>query len=196
MLYYYLVIEVLLINTKRGLVMGNIPKTISFRTDEITSQKMEKIKELVFEGRDVSNALILRTAVDFLHDNYGKGITDVQDTFEVVKAYITVAFLIEDTVDFGKLDYMLYAVERVHEEQYQEETEEIARLYNDENPITIGKLIRFKNRIVPETFLRIMGIDEEVYSNLSEDELADLLLKKFTEEEFRADAKRLFHIEA
>lgn len=176
--------------------MGNIPKTISFRTDEITSQKMEKIKELVFESRDVSNALILRTAVDFLHDNYGKGITDVQDTFEVVKAYITVAFLIEDTVDFGKLDYMLYAVERVHEEQYQEETEEIARLYNDENPITIGKLIRFKNRIVPETFLRIMGIDEEVYSNLSEDELADLLLKKFTEEEFRADAKRLFHIDS
>lgn len=176
--------------------MDSIPKTISFRADELTSQKMEKIKDLVFEGREVSNALILRTAIDFLHENYGKGITDSQGTLEVVKAYITAAFLNADTVNFDTLDNILFAVEQVQEEQYQEETEEIASLYNDENPITIGKLVRFKHRIAPETFLRIMGIDEEDYSNLSDDELADFLLKKFTEEKFRADAKRLFRIKS
>ena len=172
--------------------MENVPKTISFRTDEVTSEKMEKIKKLVFEGRDVSNALILRTAIDFLHDNYGKGMSDTEDTFELVKAYITTAFLKAPQWKVEELNNVLWAVQHVYEEHLQEETEEIARLFNMDEPITVARLVRFKSREVPETFLRIMGIDEEEYSGLSHDELADLLLNKFSEDSFRKKAKTLF----
>ena len=174
--------------------MDSIPKTISFRTDEITSQKMGKIKDLVFEGREVSNALILRTAVDFLHDNYGKGISNTEDLFEVVKAYVKVAYLSRSRVDFGALDKFLEEMKQVFDEQYQEETLEIAKLYDDENPITIAQLVRFSDKKLPYTFLRIMEVDEDDYIELLDDELANFLLTKFSEEEFKTRANRLFKI--
>ncbi len=174
--------------------MNNIPKTISFRTDDVTNQKMEKIKELVFEGRDVSNALILRTAVDFLHDNYGKGISDTEDVFEIVKAYVKVAYLNRTKVDFEALDEFLYELEQVYDEHYQEETLEIAKLYDDENPITVAQLIRFNDRKLPDTFLRIMEVDERDYVELSDDELAEFLLNKFLDGEFKIKANKLFKI--
>ncbi|MFK5709834.1 hypothetical protein [Lysinibacillus boronitolerans] len=174
--------------------MESIPKTISFRTDEITTQKMEKIKERVFEGREVSNALILRTAIDFLHDNYGKGLSDTEDVFEVVKAYVKVTYLNKPRVDFGALDDFIYDLRQVYDEQDIEETLEIAKLYDDENPITLAQLIRFNDRKLPETFLRIMEVVEEEYIELSDDMLADFLLTKFSDEEFKIKAKRLFKI--
>lgn len=183
---------VLLINTKGGLIMESIPKTISFRTDEVTAKKMEKIKDLVFEGREVSNALILRTAIDFLHDNYGKGISNTEDMFEVVKSYITATYLKQQTVEFDELDSLLWEVKQVFDEHYQEEIQEIAMLYDDENPITIAQLIRFKSRELPETFLRIMEVDDDEYSNLSTDELAELLMKKLSDDSFKEKAKTLF----
>ncbi|WP_342510911.1 hypothetical protein MKY34_12165 [Sporosarcina sp. FSL K6-1522] len=172
--------------------MGNVPKTISFRTDEITTQKMEKIRQLVFEGRDVSNALILRTAIDFLHDNYGKGISATEDILEIVEAYIKVAYLSRPQVDLKGLGDFLGEVKEVYDEQYPVETLEIAKLYDDENPITVAQLIRFSNRMLPETFLRIMEVDEVEYVDLPDDELADFLLKKFSEDSFREKAQTLF----
>ncbi|WP_332647121.1 hypothetical protein [Lysinibacillus sp. 54212] len=175
--------------------MESIPKTISFRTDEITTQKMEKIKERVFEGREVSNALILRTAVDFLYDNYGKGLSDTEDVFEVVKAYVITTFLKQDDYNSGELEKFLGELEQVYEELLQEETEEIAKLYDMENPIAVAQLIRFKSRELPVTFLRIMEVVENEYKHLSDDELATLLLNKFSNEDFKLKASELFFME-
>ncbi|WP_318615309.1 hypothetical protein [Sporosarcina sp. YIM B06819] len=175
--------------------MENVPKTISFRTDEITSEKMEKIKKRVFEGRDVSNALILRTAIDFLYDNYGKGITDTENVFGIVESYIIVTFLKREEFDSSELEEFLDEVQRVYDDCLQEEIEEIAKLYSEETPITIAQLVRFKSRNLPEIFLRIMEVDEVEYVDLSDDELADFLLKKFSEEEFKINASELFNID-
>jgi len=174
--------------------MDSIPKTISFRTDEITTQKMEKIKERVFEGREVSNALILRTAIDFLYDNYGKGITDTENVFEIVKSYVITTYLKRAEYDSGELEDFLRELEHVYDELLQEQTEEVAKLYAQESPLTIAQLVRFKSRELPETFLRIMEVDEDEYIELSEDMLADFLLAKFSDEEFKIKANELFKI--
>lgn len=170
------------------------PKTISFRSDDVTSQKMERIRNLVFEGREVSNTLILKTAVDYLHDNYGKGLSDTEDVFKIVKAYITVAYLYRARVEFDVLDGFLSEVEQIYDEHYPEEVLEIAKLYDNESPITIAQLIRFSNRTLPETFLRIMEVDKEDYIELTDDELAEFLLNKFSDEKFKFKANKLFDI--
>lgn len=40
-----------------------------------------------------------------------------------------------------------------------------------------------------------MGEEEEEINILSDNDLADLLLKKFSEEEFKKEAKTIFHID-
>ena len=112
---------------------------------------MEKIKERVFEGREVSNALILRTAIDFLYDNYGKGITDTENVFEIVKSYVITTYLKRAEYDSGELGDFLCELEHVYDELLQEQTEEVAKLYAQESPLTIAQLVRFKSR----SFLRL-----------------------------------------
>lgn len=175
--------------------MENIPKTISFRTDEETIEKMMQLKKRVFDEPDISNSEIIRYAIDYLTNNYGSGMANSELFFDLVKSYIKVTFLNAPRVNFEMLDEVLYAFEKVYEEYDNEEIEELGKLYDEEKSITMAQLIRFKYTSVPLTFLRVMGEDIELLEEYSDDDLANFLLQKFSEDKFKKDAKRLFHIE-
>lgn len=179
----------------------NTPKTITFRTDEATYEKIEKLKETLFSGKDVSNSEVLRYAIDSLYINRDKVFFEEEEVRNLVQSFITVGFLRSATLNpFNKVDFNLLAnvsmmIDEVYEEYSYSEIKEAYTLYNDEETITIGKLVRFKNRILPQLFLQVMGAWKEEYESLSNDELADFILAKFTEEDFKIEAKEKFGIE-
>lgn len=175
--------------------MEGSPKTISFRADEETFEKIEQLKKNLFEGRETSNSEVLRYAINYLENHYGRGIADTDKFLDLVKSYIKAAFLNDPSLNFSGINEVLNAVEVAYEEHYVEEIEEIGKLYNEEEPITVAQLVRFKHKTVPLNFLKNMGVDEEEIKDLSNDDLADLLLKKFSEEEFKKKAKTKFHID-
>jgi len=176
--------------------MDNSPKTISFRCDEKTWALLENIKIEIFDDKEMSNSEILRYALDFLYTNYSKENFDWDEFLEMMFSYIKAAFLLAQRTDYNYLDSIEYMINDLIEEHTLEEIKEVASLYNEEEPITVAKIIRFKNRLTPITFLKQMGVWESVYEKLSDDEIAELIMLKFTQEEFKKEAKRLFHIDA
>lgn len=176
--------------------MENTPKTISFRLDDATLESMEYLKKNLFKDKEVSNSELIRYALTYLQSSFGRGMADSEYFYELVQSYIKTIYLKAPSPNFRMLDEVLYAMERAYGEYSVEEIEELGKLYDELNPITVVELIRFKNKIVPITFLSIMGEKESELEVLSETELADLIMKKFSEEEFKKEAKRLFHIES
>jgi hypothetical protein len=178
--------------------MENSPKTISFRTDENTFSKLEKLKNEIFKDAEMSNSEVLRHSVDFLASNYKKEILDWEEFLGMAKSYVIAAFLIasNNNDDFKILSNLLLAIERVNDEFEPEEVKELGSLYDEDEPITVARLIRFKHKSTPTTFLEKMGIPEEDYKELSDDELADFILEKFKDEEFKEEARLLFLIES
>lgn len=176
------------------------PKTITFRTDEETFNKLEMLKEIYFSERDVNNSDVLRYAVDSLYSNREKVFFEEEEVRDLVKSFITVGFLRSATlnrlniVDFNLLAELSVMIDEIYEEYTYSEIKEAYKLYNDET-ITIGKLVRFKNRILPELFLHVMGVWEDSYGRLSDDDLADCILEKFNEDEFKKNAMEKFGIE-
>ena len=179
----------------------NTPKTITFRTDEATYEKIEKLKEILFQGKDVSNSEVLRYAIDSLYNNQEKVFFEDERILEVVKSFITFGFLRSadfnefNQVDFKLLENILGMIDEVYEDYEISEIKEAGKLYGSDETITKGKLVRFKHRIVPELFLKVMHSWKEEYKNFTDDELVDLILDKFAEESFKNDAKIKFHIE-
>ncbi|CAM4470661.1 hypothetical protein PATY110618_19195 [Paenibacillus typhae] len=112
---------------------------------------------------------------------------------EIIKSYVTTAFFkAHGRKDLKYLDVLLDEIERANDEYDLEEVQELRTLYNEEEPITLVRLLRFKFRLMPSVFLSFLGVDEEEYNHLNDDELADFINKKLSEEEFRNNAVRLF----
>ncbi|AHN24440.1 hypothetical protein [Lysinibacillus varians] len=176
--------------------MENTPKTISFRLDDATLESMEYLKKNLFKDKEVGNSELIRYALSYLQSSFGRGMADSEYFYELVQSYIKTIYLKAPSTNFRMLDEILYAMENAYGEYTVEEVEELGKLYDELNPITLVQLIRFKNKIVPITFLKIMGQDEDELEDMTETKLADLILQKFSEEEFRKEAKRLFHIES
>ncbi|TKI44840.1 hypothetical protein [Lysinibacillus tabacifolii] len=175
--------------------MENNTKTISFRLDEKTLEKMEFLKTNLFSDKELSNSELIRYSLNYLEGSFGRGMADNEKFYELVQSYIKTIYLRAPSTNFRMLDEVLYAMEEAYGEYSVDEVEELGKLYDELNPITLVELIRFKNKIVPITFLSIMGVDEDELEEMTETELADLIIKKFSEEEFKKEAKRLFYIE-
>jgi len=177
--------------------MDNQSKTISFRIDGITSKRLEDIKGYV--SKDAHNELnlsdLLRYCVEFTEKNFHNKSLSWEEIMEIIKSYATTAFFrAHGRKDLKYLDVLLDEIERTNDEYILEEVREVRTLYNEEEPITLVRLLRFKSRLMPSVFLSFLGVDEEEYTHLIDDELADFINKKLGEEEFRSNAVRLFGI--
>jgi|GEM_PF-5503986 len=176
------------------------PKTITFRTDELTFEKIEKLKESLFEGNEVSNSEVLRYAIDSLFNNQNRATYDDEEIIKLVQSFITVGFFKSvsdnksDLVNFNLLANILGVVQEAYEDFEIGEIREVGNLYIDDETITIGKLVRFKHRLLPMLFLQVMKVDSNYYNDLTDDELADFILDKFADDGFKNRAEKLFGI--
>jgi hypothetical protein len=172
-------------------------KTRSFRVDVETQIKLNEITKKYFEGKqdgELNFSDIVRFCIDFTHGGIGKQILDHEEVMYLVRGYATVGHLtVNKSVDL--LDNLLYGIERANEEYFPKEIKEIYALFNEEEPITLGKLLRFQNREMPEFFLEKLGVDSDEYETLNDVELVDFILEKFSNQQFKENAKSLFRIE-
>lgn len=181
--------------------------TKSFMIDEHSNNQIEKIKKyLLIENKmEASLSDAIRYSINFTEANVNKCNLNWEEVMELTKDYVITAFITEFREDLNILDRLLDAIDRVNNEIDTEEVKEIASICNnrlenvglDNNePMTIGRLVRFKHRIMPTIFLNNMGIDEEQFMNLNDNELADFILMKFQEEDFKENAKSRFNIQS
>ncbi|MDN4493596.1 hypothetical protein [Ureibacillus aquaedulcis] len=195
--------------------MEKVNKTVSFRLDEETANKMSFIKENILKNDDASHSELLRSAINFMYENKEQALLEKGDVIDFVKYYIKVAVLQSETLaqystprgrleqlnehrvgnKYDLLDELLYEIDKAYEEYYLEEIVELGKLYDEENPISFAKLLRFKHRALPELFFELMGVERNEYKDLDEDELADLIVEKFNDEEFKLRAKEQFFME-
>ncbi|WP_063565768.1 hypothetical protein [Paenibacillus sp. O199] len=167
-------------------------KSISLRVNEEMLEQLENLKSMLPKNQteELSTSEIIRVCVNFTNINYGKGNMEWAEVMELINAYVKTALITQLVgVDFDFLDRILYAIEKVNEENYTEEVKANNRLFNDENPITLGELLRFKYRLLPETFLEAMGIDWKNYKELTDNELADYILELFKDKDFSDKAE-------
>lgn len=181
----------------------------SIRLTDDTLNKIEKISEKIFknEGKELNTSDIMRYAIDFTFSNQYKPNLDGEEILELMKDYIKVAYFSNYspyvnaktfTLNKGnveKLKETLSAVEDVYSEFEYEEVKELGLLFSEDEPITLAELLRFEYRLMPETFLKFMGVKEEEYMLLSDKELANLIAKKIKNEEFKSRAKMMFIID-
>ncbi|MED3822086.1 hypothetical protein [Priestia aryabhattai] len=120
-------------------------------------------------------------------DSYLPDYTD--NTYENAKMYSLVRKFIEN------LRTIHYDFEETYREFNSEEVAEVGLLVNENQPITLGDLIRFKHRLLPEIFLKSIGVKEEEYCNLSNNMLVNLIIEKLKDERFSNRAKKLFSID-
>lgn len=196
--------------------MEKVNKTVSFRLDEETLEKIDFIKKHILKNEEASQSELLRSAINFMYENKEQALLEKGDVIDFVNYYVRTAVLqsyvnfplremfgrsksllfhLSDSEKYRLLDDLLMEINRVYEEHYLEEVVEIGTLYDDENPITLAKLVRFKHRDLPELFLSLMGVDEKVFEDLNDDELADYILEKFNEPNFKKIAKERFFME-
>lgn len=180
----------------------NTPKTITFRTDEATYEKIEKLKETLFQGKEVSNSEVLRYAIDSIYNHQDKRFYDDDEILKLIQSFILAGFFksaydideLYSFVNYEILASILGMVEEVYGDHTFPEVREFGGLYIDEEPLTIGKLVRFKHRTLPVWFLKAMREWKKEYEDLTDEELADLILKKFSDERFKKNAEELFGI--
>lgn len=196
--------------------MEKVNKTVSFRLDEETANKMSFIKENILQNDDASHSELLRSAINFMYENKERALLEKGDVINFVKYYIKVAVFQSETLSqysipgerieyfrsrnrkgnkYTLLDELLYEIDKVYEKYYLEEIVELGNLYDEENPISFAKLLRFKYRALPELFLELMGVERNEYEDLNEDELANLIVEKFNDKEFKLRAKEQFFME-
>lgn len=177
--------------------MENQSKTISFRIDGATSKSLENIKGYISENdhNELNLSDSLRYCVQFTEKNFHNKSRNWEEIMEIIKSYVTTAFFTaHGRKDLKYLDVLLDEIERANNDYDLEEVQEVRTLYNEEEPITLVRLLRFKSRLMPSIFLSFLGVDEEEYNHLVDDELADFINKKLNEEEFRNNAVGLFGI--
>ena len=181
----------------------------SIRLTNETLTKIEKIIEKTFkkEGKELNTSDVIRYAIDFTFSNQYKVNLDEEDILELMKDYIKVTYFRNSLPYVGaknielnkanvtKLEETLYAVEEVYREFEYKEVKELGLLFNEEEPITFVDLLRFEYRLMPETFLKFMGVKEEEYMSLSDKELANFIAKKMKNEEFKSRAIAMFTID-
>lgn len=193
--------------------MEKINKTVSFRLDEEIVEKIDFIKRHILKNEEASQSELLRSAINFMYENKEQFLLDKGDVINFVNYYVRIAVLqsfvkppIQEIFGEGRsfmfhlskseryelLEDLLTEINRVYEEHSLEEVVEIGTLYDDENPITLAKLVRFKHRDLPELFLGLMGVEEKVFEDLNDDELADYILKRFNEPNFKKTAEERF----
>lgn len=174
-------------------------KTVGFRVDEETLNKMEFIKTSILKNSNASHSEVLRRSINFMYENKEQALLEKGDVFEYVKDYINVALLKfeypDENLDKDNLpELLLYELNKVYEEYSLEEITELGTLCDEENPITLAKLIRFKSRELPELFLSLMDVRREAYKDLSDDELAEFIVIKFANNEFKQKASEHFNM--
>lgn len=184
-------------------------KTISLRITDETNTKIEKIMKLMQdkEGKDVNTSDVLRHSVDLAFTSLTRNLVDQQEFLELMKGYIKAAYFriynpiintdsyILNRSNVDKLEFILDSIEDLYSEYDFNEVRELGLLFDEENSITIAELIRFKYRLLPETFLSFMGVSEDEYLRLSDTELANLLAKKLLDESFKTRAQIMFNID-
>jgi len=114
---------------------------------------------------------------------------------EYAKSIIKAMYLISDGLTFDTIEKAMDAYERVTKKFSVEEIDALGRLYNQENPITFAGIISSDFRIVQLTFLERMGELRDDLEPLSDQELKNLIMKKFLDEKFRKRAEKLFFIQ-
>jgi hypothetical protein len=190
--------------------MENNSKLISLRTSEDIAKMINEIGRKVYkrEEKELNTSEILRYCIEFTFQNMYKQNMDWKDFMGLMKAYIKTAYfrsytpqIYQTKPEFNKhnvelLDDILSAIERVGEEYEPEEVKEINMLYSvdgEDEPIAfLSQLLRFKHRLMPETFLGFMGVDEEEYAHLSVDELAKFVEGKLRDNSFKERANAMF----
>ncbi|WP_342598084.1 hypothetical protein MHB48_10720 [Psychrobacillus sp. FSL H8-0483] len=178
--------------------------TESFTIDEQNNQ-IEKIKNyLLIENKmEASLSDALNYSIKFTEANLNKNNLNLEEVKKMMFSYLITVFLSQISGDIEILPVHLSALERVKKKFNSEEVEEIASIYNNMledfeldniEPMTIGKLIRFTNRSMPTIFLTCMGVENEEFINLNDNELADFILMKFQDKEFKEYADFCFNI--
>lgn len=196
--------------------MEKINKTVSFRLDEETVEKIEFIKKHILKNEEASQSELLRSAINFMYENQEQYQLSKGDVINFVHYFVKIAVLqsfvktpIQEIFGQGRsfmfhlskseryelLEDLLTEITRVYEQHSLEEVFEMGTLYDDENPITLAKLVRFKHRDLPELFLGLMGVDKKVFEGLNDDELAEYILERFNEPNFKKTAEERFFIE-
>lgn len=171
-------------------------KTRSLRIDSETQSQINIIKERNFSDNDsnVSFSNLIRYCIDFTYNALGKEILTHEEVIRLSKGYAAIA-LSSINGNLNLQNELLCGIDEINSEYYPDEIKEIYELFNEEAPMTLGKLIRFENRSLPEFFLDKLGIGSEDYKPLSDVELVDFILERFKDDDFRRNARQIFNID-
>jgi len=190
--------------------MENNTKLISLRTSEDIMKMIHEIGSKISkkEEKELNISETLRFCIEFTFQNLYKQNMDWEEFMELMKAYIKIAYFQSYTPQIYQakpelnkhnlelLENILYAIERVGEENEPDEVKEINMLYRvdgEDEPIAfLSQLLRFKHRLMPETFLNFMGVDEEEYIHLSLDEIAKFVEERLRDNSFKERANAMF----
>lgn len=158
---------------------------------------------LIENKKEASLSDAINYSVNYTEANLNKNKLNWEEVEKMMHSYLITILLSQLSANIETLPKHLSAFERVKKKFNTEEIEEIASIYNNKledfelgniEPMTIGKLIRFTNRSMPTIFLNRMDIDTEEFINLNDNELADFILMKFQDEEFKEFADYCFNI--
>lgn len=174
--------------------MNNTHKTVVFIEDEEVYLRLERLKNILSYAN--INDVIKECINSKIREINNQNISWARFP-DLVKEYVIALYLTKITKNrnMQELDFIIDAIERTYEEYSYEEVKEIASLLDEEQPKTVGSLLRFKHRIAPIAFLCFMGESEEELVHLSDESLVEFLMKKFEDNTFREEAKRLFDIQ-
>ncbi|MFI2956867.1 hypothetical protein [Priestia sp. JSM ZJ58] len=153
---------------------------------------------------------IIRYSLNNTQENLHNENLDSERFINLLKAYFTVCYCqtcFSDNMYRGDRTRYLarikameeimiwrYELEEMFREFDIEEMEELELLFNENQPITLGDLIRFKYRLLPEIFLNFIGVEEIEYSELKDNELGNFIIEKLKDEHFSNRAKTFFSI--
>ncbi|MED1085486.1 hypothetical protein [Bacillus mycoides] len=189
--------------------MENNSRLVSLRISEEIIKMISEIRNKLYkkEEKELNTSDILRYSIEFTFYNMNKQNMDWEDFMELMKAYIKTAYfnrytpqIYEHSPSLNRqnvelLDNILYAVEQMAEEYETEEVKELNLLYSGDETMTLAQLLRFRHRLMPETFLNFMGVVHEEYVHLSNSDLANFIEKKLRDNNFKERAKVMFNID-
>ncbi|MCM3020093.1 hypothetical protein M3582_18600 [Priestia megaterium] len=152
---------------------------------------------------------IIRYILNNIQKNLHNQNLESERFVDLLKAYFTVCYCqtcFSDNYISDRTRYLVrrkameeimiwrYELEEMFREFDIEEIEELELLFNENQPITLGDLIRFKYRLLPESFLNFIGVEESEYYELKDNELGNLIIEKLKDEHFSNRAKTFFSI--
>lgn len=187
-------------------------RIVTIQVAEKTLAKMQKLMSEKFNYEiDVNNVSFFDEAIEFIYDSKEKIIFKNDDVRETIQAFNTLIFLKKMELEINKSDdkenvkldiqgLREYSnmLENILSSYNLSEILELHKLYNASlnnfkmKFLNAGNLIRFENRALPEMFLKLMNSWNEMYSSLSDENLAIVILQKLESAEFRRKAKSNF----